>query len=121
MFAVEIDQPKKLVTISYMEHVDVAEAKTCAEQLRAAIAGLPSGFRVLVDMSRLDSMDLECAPYLEQMMDSCDDQGVGTVVRVIPDPHKDIGFGIMSAFHYRRSVNFVTCARLREALAVLAI
>jgi hypothetical protein len=42
------------------------------------------------------------------------------VVRIIPDPRKDIGLSIMSVFHYRRGVRIVTCETLAEALSALA-
>jgi len=45
--------------------------------------------------------------------------GVELVVRVIPDPHKDIGFNILSLFHYRRRVRIVTCPTLEEAMKAL--
>jgi hypothetical protein len=53
-------------------------------------------------------------------MDSCDARGITMVVRIIPDPRKDIGLNIMSLFHYRRGVRFVTCETIEEAQAVLA-
>ena len=40
-------------------------------------------------------------------------------LRIIPDPHKDIGFKILSLFHYRRRVRIVTCATLGEAMKAL--
>jgi hypothetical protein len=42
-------------------------------------------------------------------------RSIGTVVRVIPDPEKDIGFNILSLTHYRRGVKIVTCETLAEA------
>jgi len=53
-------------------------------------------------------------------MDLLNKQGVSTVVRVIPDPRKDIGFNILSLFHYRPDVQIVTCETLEEAMKVLA-
>ena len=53
-------------------------------------------------------------------MDLCNKKGVEMVVRVIPDPHKDIGLNIMSLFHYRRHVRLVTCQTLAEAMNILA-
>jgi hypothetical protein len=64
-------------------------------------------------------MDLACVPYIERMMDLFNKKGVETVVRVIPDPHKDIGMNIMSLFHYRRRVHIVTCKTLAEAMKAL--
>jgi hypothetical protein len=41
------------------------------------------------------------------------------VVRVIPDPRRDIGLKIMSAFHYRGDVKIVTCETLAQADEIL--
>jgi hypothetical protein len=41
------------------------------------------------------------------------------VVRVIPDPHRDIGLQIMSYFHYKGDVRIVTCETLAEAAKTL--
>jgi hypothetical protein len=41
------------------------------------------------------------------------------VVRVIPDPTRDIGLQIMSYFHYDGAVRIVTCATLDEATEIL--
>ena len=53
-------------------------------------------------------------------VDLCNKQGIEMVVRVIPDPQKDIGLNILSLFHYRRRVRIVTCATLEEAMKALA-
>jgi predicted choloylglycine hydrolase len=83
------------------------------------VPDLRPGFRLLTDLSGLESMDLACVPYIEQMMDLCNKKGVEMVVRVIPDPHKDIGLNIMSLFHYPRRVRIVTCETLEEAMSAL--
>jgi hypothetical protein len=57
---------------------------------------------------------------MEQIMDLCGEKGVAMVVRVVPDPHKDIGYNIMSLFHYTRDVIIVTCSNLDEAASALA-
>jgi hypothetical protein len=41
------------------------------------------------------------------------------VVRVIPDPHRDIGLQIMSIFHYGGDVQILTCQTLAEAEEIL--
>jgi hypothetical protein len=40
-------------------------------------------------------------------------------VRIIPNPKLDIGFQIMSSFHYGTEVHVVTCESRDEALRVL--
>jgi len=120
MFQVEADKAKNLLKISYSRHVGPEDTKRVEEKIPALVADLRPGFRLLTDLSGLESMDLACVPYIKQMMDLCNKKGVEIVVRVIPDPHKDIGLNILSLFHYRRRVRIVTCAHMAEALKVLA-
>ncbi|MGA8658501.1 MAG: hypothetical protein WB586_20360 [Chthoniobacterales bacterium] len=51
-------------------------------------------------MTGLKSMDPAGAPYIGSVMDLCVTKQVEHVVRVIPDPRKDIGLNIMSHFRY---------------------
>jgi hypothetical protein len=54
-------------------------------------------------------------------MDLCDQHGVGLVIRVIPDPAKDIGLNILSIFHYPHHPRTVTCKAMNEAARLLSI
>jgi hypothetical protein len=58
-------------------------------------------------------------PEVEQVMDLLKSGGIELVVRIIPDPRKDIGLTILSVFHYGRSVRSVTCQNFSEALRAL--
>jgi hypothetical protein len=120
MFQVEIDKAENLLKIIYAQHVGPEDTKGVAERASALLADVRPGFRLLADLSGLEAMDLACVPHIERMMDLCDKQGVEAVVRVIPDPQKDIGFNILSLFHYRRRVKIVTCETLAEAMKALA-
>jgi hypothetical protein len=120
MFQTQVDESRNLLKISYARHVGAEDTKRVLEKIPALVSGLRPGFRLLTDLSGLESMDLDCVPYIESMMDLCNKEGVETIVRVIPDPHKDIGMNIMSLFHYRRRVRIVTCGTLEEAMKVLA-
>ena len=73
----------------------------------------------MTDLSDLDAMELDCVDSLTRMMENLKSRGVGIVVRVIPDPAKDIGFNILSLTHYRRGVSVVTCETLDEATRAL--
>lgn len=119
MFQVEVDKSRNLLKIGYAQHVGPEDTKRVEEKVPPLLADVRPGFRLLTDLSALESMDLACVPYIKRMMDLCNQQGVEKVVRVIPDPHKDIGFNILSLFHYRRRVRIVTCATLEEALKAL--
>jgi len=119
MFEVEVDKTANLLSIDYGGRIDVEEIQQCGEKIRSLLGDLQPGFRLLTDLTNLESMDLECVPHIKRMMDLCNKQGVHTVVRVIPDPHKDIGLNIMSLFHYDRRVHIVTCKNLAEAKSAL--
>ena len=120
MFQVEADKSKNLLKISFSGHVDPDEAQRGGEQAAALLAGLQPGFQLLTDLSGLETMDFACARYIKQWMELCSRKGVAKVVRVIPDPQKDIGFSILSLFHYRRGIRIVTCETLDEAMKILA-
>lgn len=72
------------------------------------------GFSILADLTGVDSMELECAPHYSRIMDLCKARGVGSVIRVIPDPSKDIGLNILSIIHYGTGVRIITCRTLEE-------
>jgi anti-anti-sigma regulatory factor len=120
MFQVKADKSKNLLRINFTGHVDLEEAQRYGEQAAALLAGLQPGFQLLTDLSGLETMDFACARYIRQVMELCSKKGVAKVVRVIPDPRKDIGFNILSLFHYRRGIRIVTCETLEEAKKILA-
>jgi anti-anti-sigma regulatory factor len=118
MVAIEADQRKNLLLVRYRGLIGSGEMQRGLDQIQAGLAKLESGFRVLADLTDLESMDVACAPFIEKAMDLCNEKGASLVVRVIPDPHRDIGLQIMSYFHYRGDVRFVTCESLAEAMEI---
>jgi anti-anti-sigma regulatory factor len=120
MFETGFDKAKNLLRINFWGHVTADEAKQGTDQLAGLLVETKPGFRLLSDMTGLETMDTACIPYIRNSMDLLNKQGVSTVVRVIPDPHKDIGFSILSLFHYRPDVQIVTCETLEAAMRVLA-
>jgi hypothetical protein len=89
--------------------------------LVALLADLPAEIRVLADLSRLESMDVACMEELGKSMQLCDQRGVELIVRLIPDPAKDIGLNILAAFHYRNQPRVVTCETMEEAAKLLSL
>ena len=119
MIHFEADPPRNLLLIRYRGLVKPNEAEQGLEQVRAGLARLQSGFRLLADLTELESMDVACAPFIEKAMDLCNQKGASMVVRVIPDPHRDIGLQIMSIFHYGGDVQIFTCETLAQANEIL--
>jgi len=111
----EVDEPKRLLAIRYHGVVRAEETEKGLEQIRNGLTKLQRGFRLLADLSELQSMDVSCAPFIEKAMDMCNEKGASMVVRVIPDPHRDIGLQIMSIFHYGGDVQILTCETLAQA------
>jgi anti-anti-sigma regulatory factor len=120
MYAVELDQSKRLLVISAVQRVTAAEAKLAAQRVRELLRDVAPGFRVLVDFRWLDSMDSASARHIAEIMDALTERGVGSVTRVIRDPHKDIGLNILSKFHYGPEVRIATFGTLADALQSLA-
>jgi hypothetical protein len=120
MFKVEAEPAKKLLIMTFAQHVGPEELEQANVKLPALLDQLPPGFRLLSDLSRLESMDPACLGYIKTNMDLLNKRSVSKVVRVIPDPQKDIGLNILSLFHYRRGLPIVTCETMDEAMAVLA-
>lgn len=119
MFETVFDKSRNLVCIVFSGHVDAKEAKQCTDQVALLLVEVKQGFRLLTDLTGLETMDTECVPFIRKSMDICNEQGVGTIVRVIPNAHKDIGFNILSLFHYRRGIRIMTSETLEEAMKVL--
>jgi len=121
MFKVEVDRAANLLTLSYYGAIGPEEIVRCEEEAKSLLIELKPGFRLLTDLTELTSMDLACLPSIKRMMDLSNKQGVHTVVRVIPDPKKDIGLNILSLFHYEKRVRIVTCKTLEEARSALGL
>jgi anti-anti-sigma regulatory factor len=119
MYAVEIDRAKRLLVISALQRVTVEEAKLAAQQVRELLSDVEPGFRVLADFRRLESMDSAAAPHVAEIMDTLTEKGIGSVTRVMPDPHKDIGLNILSQFHYGPETPIATFETLADALQSL--
>jgi hypothetical protein len=120
MYAVEIDESKRLLVISASQRVTAEQAKLAAQNVRALLQDVTPGFRVLADFRWLDSMDSGAARHIGEIMDALAEKGVASVTRIMPDPHKDIGLNILSQFHYGPEIRVVTFATLADALHSIA-
>jgi hypothetical protein len=112
---------QSLFLVRYSGDVPVREVEESLGQVTGLLAQLTPGFSVLADLTDLTSMDVKCAPYIEKVMDLCQQHGVSDIVRVIPDPRRDIGMQIMSQFHYDKNVHISTCSSLAEATKLLGV
>jgi len=115
------NQSKQLLHISFIGTVRPEDFQSSRADVAAQLAGLSPNFHCLVDLTHLDSMGLDCMAELGQWMDLIGQAGVGLVVRVIPDPSKDIGMNILAIFHYPHQLQVVNCKNLTEAVKALGL
>jgi hypothetical protein len=119
MMDVQADVSRQLLRFSYSPHVDVEDMKRAVQQVTQALLDMQPGFCLLNDLSNLELMEPGCAPYIMEIMELCSARQIDTVVRVIPDPKKDIGFNIMSRFHYRPTVKLRIYENRQDAVESL--
>jgi hypothetical protein len=119
MYAVELDQSKRLLVISAAQRVTAEQARQAAQQVRERWHDVAPGFRVLADFRWLESMDPATARHVAEMMDALAQKQLASVTRVMPDPHKDIGLNILSKFHYCPEIQIKTFQTLADALLSL--
>jgi len=120
MFVVEIDSSRRFVVISVAGHVTVEEVRDTAQRVREVLVDADPGFVALADFRWLDSMATGAAEFIAQIMDAFAAKKVSAVVRVMPDPHKDIGLNILSQFHYGPEIKLMTFETLANAVASIA-
>ena len=119
MYSVEADKSKRFVVISAAGRVTKEEAKQAAQRVRDILKDFAAGFRVLADFRWLESMDTAAARHVAEIMDTLTEKQVALVIRVMPDPHKDIGLNILSQFHYGPEIQITTFETMADALQSL--
>ncbi len=121
MVLVTSNKVRQLLYVTYIGRVRPEDFTQQQPDLEALMAELSPDFRVLVNLSGLESMDLECMAEIGRTMELIDRSGVGLIVRVIPDPAKDIGLNIFSIFHYPHRPQIATCKSMVEAGELLGL
>ena len=119
MFSIEASDAERLLKIIWSGEVDLDEMRRCAEEIEVRAGKMRPGFRVLADLSSLQSMDSAGSRFIGLVMDLCVTKQVEHVVRVIPDPRKDIGLNILSHFHYGSKIRVSVCDNLDDAMQLL--
>jgi hypothetical protein len=120
MFVVELDTTRQLLVLSIAGTVTADEAKETAARVRDKLQDMAPGFITLADFRWLESMSAAAAPFIAEIMDALAAKKVSAVVRVMPDPHKDIGLNILSHFHYGPEIRLMTFETLADAIQALA-
>jgi hypothetical protein len=120
MFQASADESGRVLTMSYSHHVGADEMQCCLGTVRDLLEKVQPGFQLLTDLSSLDSMDKACAPHIAEIMDLCNAKEIKTVVSVVPDPRKDIGYKLLALFHYDPKVRPRIYDNLADAIKSLS-
>jgi hypothetical protein len=121
MFLATSNKAKGLLHLSYIEHVTADDLRRGHSDVVALLADLPAGFKMLVDLGRLNSMDTACVEELGKLMDLFDQHGLKQVVRVVPDPARDIGLNILARFHYHHNPRITNCKTMTDAAKLMLL
>jgi hypothetical protein len=119
MVKVTYDAAHNAVIMEFSGKVDVPQMEKLCRDLQKVVPENCGGFKLLTDLSGIDSVDLAVREPVKKLMDFLNLKGVKEIIRVIPDPSHDIGLNIMSHFHYSKDVQFVTVESREEAQARL--
>jgi anti-anti-sigma regulatory factor len=115
MFRIKADTESNLIILQLAGDFDAGQAVDLLSSFSKHLAKMRPGFKLLTDLSKLKSMEIEAHKSIEYIMDLSNNKGVAQVVRVITNNELDIGFNIMSLFHYSKKVEIQTCSSLNEA------
>lgn len=115
MIKASYDQEHNTVIIEFEGRVDASQGEPFYAELQKIVPKDGKGFKVLTDFTSAEVMNPDIKETVKKTMDFLNLQGVREIVRVIPNPEQDIGFGIMSVFHYSKEVNIITLESREEA------
>lgn len=119
-FELKAETGRNVLLSLFRGSVKASHMKGPVDHVQSLLKKLAPRFTLITDLTDLESMDIDCVPHLARFMDQCRTAGIGKVIRVIPDPKKDIGFKLLSLTHYRGKVPIVVCESRAEAEKELA-
>lgn len=115
MFSVETDKSGTRLTVTIKGRFDLNQAEQLYGRVQEILPEIKKGFTILTDLTSLEHMEADTKPFIKKTMDLLNKHGVSKVVRIIPDEKKDIGFSIMSLFHYSSQVPIHTYKSFQQA------
>ena len=119
MINVSYDAEYNAVVVEFVGNVDAAQTKRLFLELDKILPKGRKGFKLLSDLSAVDTMEPEVENELGKAMEYFNARGVLEVFRVLPDPDLDIAFSVLSGAHYAKGVRIHTVRSREEARMLL--
>ena len=121
MINVRCDKQYKALVFEFEGRITLADEAPLMAQLKEILPAKCRSFTILTDISNVESWEPGIQQAVKRIMDFLNAQGVHKIIRVVPDQRKDIGFNIMSIFHYAPEVKVLTVPSREEAFARLGV
>jgi hypothetical protein len=121
MITTTIYHKQNVLHLSFKGHVCLYHFYNLEGSLPSTFRYLRPEFTLMTDLSGVEEIDFVCGAAFADLMERVVEAGVGQVLRVVPDPRKDIGLGILAVFHYPHSLPVRVYEDLSEAMKALAI
>ena len=115
MCNLKFDKIRNILKITFEGIIDKQQVEELHAEVLQIAPQLKQGFTLLSDLSLLKEMDVKVHKAIEKSMDICNQCGVSKVIRIIPSQVGDIGFNIMSLFHYSKDVKIYTYESVEQA------
>lgn len=112
--ATRFDVTRQILRVQFRGRVTKDAMARHLSEIEELESRLAPGFTLASDLSELDEIESGCLETLIRVMETLRRAEVRTVVRWIPYPEKDIGFAILSAFHYPSDVSCFNCETAAE-------
>src|SRR5687768_14291501 len=109
----------RAIVFEFVGRITLSDEPHVMAQLEKILPEQCQGFTILTDLTAVESWEANMQQAIKRVMDYLNQRGVSKIIRVIPDQQKDIGFNIMSIFHYSPEVQVMTVPTREEALARL--
>jgi hypothetical protein len=120
MISVELNRSGRLLIISATGHVSAEEVEQTAGRVRDLLQQAAPGLHALTDFRWLESIHPSAAPYITEIMGTLARHHVASIIRIIPNPGRDIGLEMLAQFRYSAELPISTVETLVEALDSLS-
>jgi hypothetical protein len=115
MIKVRDDRPHDAVIVEFEGDIELAQAQRSFGDLRKMVSKHAKGFKVLVDFTCCESMDVDVESLIKEAMQYFNAKGVGEIIRVLPDPEVAVGFNYISRFFYDKNVKLANFTNREQA------
>ncbi|MBN3039922.1 MAG: hypothetical protein JW867_02220 [Candidatus Omnitrophica bacterium] len=114
MYEIKTNAVRNTLFVTLKGVFTAQQSKEILKDIPKKLSQLKNDFTLLTDMCSLKEIEDQARPYIEKTMNLLNKHGVSKIIRIIPESSDDIGFNIMSLFHYSKDVKITTFKSFKE-------